>query len=98
MTVFCFSDCLKTDEWTTWKIFSAFVTVGVIYKGHETNSLDLIHKYLSETIRGSSASSGYYSEGGSLYALGLIHVNHGAAIIDYILGKLKDAYNEVNNV
>jgi len=98
LIVFCFSDCLKTNEWATWDIFSAFVSVGVIYKGHETNSLYLIHKYLSTTIKGSSASLGYYSKGGSLFALGLIHVNHGAAVIDYILGQLKDACNEVNNV
>jgi 26S proteasome regulatory subunit N2 len=38
-------------------------------------------------------SSGY-SEGGGLYALGLIHANHGANIIDYLLQQLKDAQNE----
>lgn len=39
-------------------------------------------------------SSGY-SEGGGLYALGLIHANHGGAITDYLLNQLKDAQNEV---
>lgn len=43
--------------------------------------------------RESGPSSGY-SEGGGLYALGLIHANHGANIIDYLLQQLKDAQNE----
>lgn len=37
-----------------------------------------------------------YSEGGGLYALGLIHANHGTAINDYLLGQLKEAQNEVH--
>lgn len=32
--------------------------------------------------------------GGGLYALGLIHANHGSAIIDYLLKQLKDTTNE----
>ena len=44
--------------------------------------------------RDTGAGAGY-SEGGGLYALGLIHANHGAAITDYLLGQLKDAQNEV---
>ncbi|RZF43697.1 hypothetical protein LSTR_LSTR010779 [Laodelphax striatellus] len=39
-------------------------------------------------------SSGF-SEGGGLYALGLIHANHGTAIIDYLLSQLKEAQNEM---
>lgn len=44
--------------------------------------------------RDTGAGAGY-SEGGGLYALGLIHANHGATITDYLLGQLKDAQNEV---
>lgn len=36
-----------------------------------------------------------YQEGGGLYALGLIHANHGGDIIDYLLGQLKNASNDV---
>lgn len=32
-----------------------------------------------------------YSEGGSLYALGLIHANHGSGIISYITNALHSA-------
>lgn len=37
-----------------------------------------------------------YQEGGGLYALGLIHANHGGDIIDYLLGQLKNASNDVS--
>ena len=47
--------------------------------------------YLPKDAAGSSG----YTEGGALYALGLIHVNHGAAIIDYLVQQLKEANNEV---
>lgn len=36
-----------------------------------------------------------YQEGGGLYALGLIHANHGGDIIDYLLSQLKNASNDV---
>lgn len=37
-----------------------------------------------------------YQEGGGLYALGLIHANHGGDIIDYLLSQLKNASNDVS--
>jgi 26S proteasome regulatory subunit N2 len=40
-------------------------------------------------------NSAGYSEGGALYALGLIHANHGSAIIDYLHQQLRDATNEM---
>ena len=36
-----------------------------------------------------------YSEGGALYALGLIHANHGGEHADFILEALKNTQNEV---
>ena len=50
-----------------------------------------MQSYLPKEVAPSSG----YSEGGGLYALGLIHANHGANIIDYLLTQLKDAQNEV---
>ena len=35
-----------------------------------------------------SANSSGYAEGGCLYALGLIHANHGGEITDYLLGQV----------
>lgn len=37
-----------------------------------------------------------YSDGGGLYALGLIHANHGGEIIEYLFTQLKAATTEVN--
>ena len=39
-----------------------------------------------------------YQEGGGLYALGLIHANHGGDIIDYLLSQLKNASNDVSGL
>lgn len=73
-----------------WAKFTATASLGVIHKGHEKEALNLMQQYLP---RDSGPGSGY-TEGGGLYALGLIHANHGSAIIDYLLNQLKDAQNE----
>ena len=44
------------------------------------------------------ASGSPYQEGGALYALGMIHANHGAAIIPYLSEQLQTATNEVSDV
>ncbi|XP_022650689.1 26S proteasome non-ATPase regulatory subunit 1-like [Varroa jacobsoni] len=76
---------------TNWAKFTAVSSLGVIHKGHEKESLQLMGPYLPKE---STTSSGY-TEGGGLYALGLIHAHHGAAIIDYLVQQLKDAQNEI---
>lgn len=82
-------------EWlaraTNWAKLTATASLGVIHRGHDQEALALMQSYLP---RDSGAGAGY-SEGGGLYALGLIHANHGAAITDYLLGQLKDAQNEM---
>jgi len=81
--------------WTAWEIFSAIVSAGVIYRGHETTSFELINNYLFLTQNGSSGIT-EYSKGGSLYALGLIHANHGTAINEYLVRYLSNTTNDVN--
>ncbi|XP_078038737.1 26S proteasome non-ATPase regulatory subunit 1-like [Augochlora pura] len=82
-------------EWlaraTNWAKLTATASLGVIHRGHEQEALALMQSYLP---RDTGAGAGY-SEGGGLYALGLIHANHGAVITDYLLGQLKDAQNEM---
>ncbi|XP_059478914.1 26S proteasome non-ATPase regulatory subunit 1 [Neocloeon triangulifer] len=82
-------------EWlaraTNWAKLTATASLGVVHRGHETDALTLMQSYLPKD---SGASSGY-SEGGGLYALGLIHANHGVGICDYLLQQLKDAQNEM---
>ena len=43
---------------------------------------------LSEFLQDTAGTSSGYAEGGGLYALGLIHANHGAEIIEYLLGQV----------
>ncbi|CAG08091.1 unnamed protein product, partial [Tetraodon nigroviridis] len=83
-------------EWlaraTNWAKFTATASLGVIHKGHEKEALQLMATYLPKDTSPGSA----YQEGGGLYALGLIHANHGGDIIDYLLGQLKNASNDVS--
>lgn len=83
-------------EWlaraTNWAKLTATASLGVIHRGHEQDSLALMQSYLPKETGPSSG----YSEGGGLYALGLIHANHGDNIVDYLLQQLKDAQNEVS--
>jgi len=76
---------------TNWAKFSATASLGVIHKGHEKNSLKLMASYLPKD--GGSGSA--YQEGGGLFALGLIHANHGHSIIEYLLQQLKGATTDM---
>lgn len=71
---------------TNWAKLTATASLGVIHHGHEKEALNLMQAYLPREGGGSTAG---YSEGGALYALGLIHANHGADIIDYLLTQLR---------
>ncbi|XP_017494908.1 PREDICTED: 26S proteasome non-ATPase regulatory subunit 1-like, partial [Rhagoletis zephyria] len=74
-----------------WAKFSATASLGVIHKRHEKEALHLMASYLPKD---NGPGSGY-TEGGGLYALGLIHANHGGGgIVDYLLNQLKGATNE----
>ncbi|KAG9508808.1 26S proteasome non-ATPase regulatory subunit 1, partial [Fragariocoptes setiger] len=83
-------------EWlgraVNWAKFTATASLGVIHHGHEKDGLHLLDSYLPKT-QGGNATSGY-TEGGALFALGLIYANHGLSIIDYLLNQLRDASNE----
>eukprot|EP00795_Rhopilema_esculentum_P016345 gene16345-7737_t len=82
-------------EWlsraTNWAKFSATASLGVIHKGHEKDSLKLMASYLPKDGGSSSA----YQDGGGLYALGLIHANHGHTIVEYLLQQLKGATSDM---
>jgi len=78
---------LDNLEWlsraTNWSKFSATASLGVIHRGHIKDSLALMQNYLPKDS--SNPSNPGYAEGGCLYALGLIHANHGGSITDYLL-------------
>lgn len=76
---------------TNWAKLSATATLGVIHRGHEKESLSLIQSYLPKDTTGTSSG---YAEGGGLYALGLIHANHGGEITKYLLNQVKEVSGE----
>jgi len=82
-------------EWlgraTNWAKFTATASLGVIHKGHESEALHLMSTYLPKDSSPASA----YSEGGGLFALGLIHANHGGEMTEYLLNQLKEATSDM---
>ncbi|KAI8897971.1 armadillo-type protein [Globomyces pollinis-pini] len=82
-------------EWLSrannWSKFSATAALGVIHKGHLSQSTALLAPYLpQEGVSGSA-----YSEGGALFALGLIHANHGASVLPTLTKALTSTQSEV---
>ncbi|XP_078443197.1 26S proteasome non-ATPase regulatory subunit 1 homolog A-like [Wolffia australiana] len=84
-------------EWlsraTNWAKFSATAGLGVIHRGHLQQGRSLMAPYLPQS--GAASSSSPYSEGGALYALGLIHANHGEGIKQFLRESLRNTNSEV---
>jgi len=71
-----------------WAKFTATASLGVIHKAHHKESLKLLQPYLPAA----GVSGSPYQEGGALYALGLIHSNHGSADkITFLTDALRNA-------
>eukprot|EP00158_Paraphelidium_tribonemae_P008041 Partr_v1_DN28445_c2_g2_i1_m41566 putative 26S proteasome len=75
-----------------WAKFSATAQLGVVHMRNLANSRSLLSPYLPREE--ASVTSSPYVEGGALYALGLIHANHGGESLTYLKEKLK-SQNEV---
>ncbi|GAA0166442.1 protease [Lithospermum erythrorhizon] len=78
---------------TNWAKFSATAGLGVIHKGHLQQGRSLMAPYLPQGGGGGGGSP--YSEGGALYALGLIHANHGEGIKQFLRDSLRNTNVEV---
>ncbi|XP_024526054.1 26S proteasome non-ATPase regulatory subunit 1 homolog B [Selaginella moellendorffii] len=78
---------------TNWAKFSATAGLGVIHRGHLQQGRSLMAPYLPQD--GGTGGGSPYSEGGALYALGLIHANHGEGIKSFLLESLRKTNNEV---
>ena len=76
---------------TNWAKFSATAGLGVIHRGQLSQGQYLMAPYLPS--EGSSGSP--FSEGGALYALGLMHCDKGKVIREFLLTSLRNATNEV---
>lgn len=76
---------------SNWSKFTATAALGVINKGNLKEGLAILRPYLPQDGLTSSA----YSEGGSLFALGLIHANHGTEVVDLLTNQLKTNEGEI---
>lgn len=83
-------------EWlgkaVNWSKFTATAALGVIHRGNITQGQKLLEPYLPKE---NNASGSAYSQGGSLYALGMIYSNHGTHVLDYLLQQFQSASEEV---
>lgn len=87
-------------EWlgkaVNWSKFTATAALGVIHRGNLSQGQKLLQPYLPrEHIAGVGGSGSVYSQGGSLYAFGLIYANHGGLAVDLIRDHFKKATEEV---
>ncbi|EEY20990.1 26S proteasome non-ATPase regulatory subunit 1 [Verticillium alfalfae VaMs.102] len=76
-----------------WSKFTATAALGVIHRGNLTQSRKLLEPYLPQA--GGLSSGSIFSQGGALYAYGLIHANHGADALDYLKTQFASAEEEV---
>ncbi|PBP26368.1 proteasome/cyclosome [Diplocarpon rosae] len=83
-------------EWlgkaVNWSKFAATAALGVIHRGNLSQSRKLLEPYLP---RSTSLGGSNFSQGGALYAYGLIYANHGAEALDYLKKQFTDATEEV---
>ena len=85
-------------EWlgkaVNWSKFTATAALGVIHRGNLGQGQKLLEPYLPKENATANAGS-TYSQGGSLYALGLIYTNHGTHVLDYLRRQFKATQEEV---
>ncbi|CAM9514300.1 unnamed protein product [Heterosigma akashiwo] len=78
---------------SSWAKFAATASLGAIHRGHCREAMNLLQPYLPQ---GGGATGAGYSEGGALYALGLIHANKNvgrsrAEAVAYLRDALRNA-------
>jgi 26S proteasome regulatory subunit N2 len=86
-------------EWlglaSNWSKFSATAGLGVIHKGYFEQGRVILGPYLPQAAGESNIEGAAYSEGGALYALGLINAGCGKGVIEYLRETLKTVQGEV---
>ncbi|KAK6347340.1 proteasome regulatory particle base subunit [Orbilia brochopaga] len=83
-------------EWlgkaVNWSKFTATAALGVIHRGNLSQGMKLLQPYLPNSASGSGSP---YSQGGSLYGLGLIYANHGEDVLPYLRTQFKETQDEI---
>ncbi|ERT00500.1 hypothetical protein HMPREF1624_03873 [Sporothrix schenckii ATCC 58251] len=83
-------------EWlgkaVNWSKFTATAALGVIHRGNITQARKLLEPYMPRI--GQLTQGSPFSQGGALYAYGLIHANHGADALDYLKNVFAGAEDE----
>lgn len=87
-------------EWlgkaVNWSKFTATAALGVIHQGNINQAQRLLRPYLPRSTAGVGASTGsVYSQGGSLYAYGLICANHKGKAVEFLRTKFRESTDEV---
>ncbi|KAH7910870.1 26S proteasome regulatory complex non-ATPase subcomplex Rpn2 Psmd1 subunit [Hygrophoropsis aurantiaca] len=88
-------------EWlglaSNWSKFSTTAALGVIHKGYYQEGMNILSPYLPQSGGESQIQGAAYSEGGALYALGLINAGCGSnqTVETYLRETLKNAQGEV---
>ncbi|KAG7450628.1 uncharacterized protein BT62DRAFT_991500 [Guyanagaster necrorhizus] len=86
-------------EWlglaSNWSKFTATAGLGVIHKGYFEQGMTILGPYLPQGGGESTMQGAAYSEGGALYALGLISAGCGSSVTDYLRETLRSAQGEV---
>lgn len=77
-----------------WSKFTATAALGVIHRGNLGQGKKLLDPYLPKDNAAGQAGS-TYSQGGSLYALGLIYTNHGTHVLDFLRQQFRSTQEEV---
>ena len=82
-------------EWVSksshWAKFSATASLGGIHKANRSKAMEILKPYFP----GNSPNPSFYTHGGSLFGLGLIHTgDRDQSVIDFILNAVKNpSYN-----
>ncbi|KAG6862388.1 hypothetical protein C0995_011828 [Termitomyces sp. Mi166 len=86
-------------EWlglaSNWSKFSATAGLGVIHKGYFEQGMTILGPYLPQSGGESGVQGAAYSEGGALYALGLINAGCGSSVATYLRDTLKASQGEI---
>lgn len=86
-------------EWlgkaVNWSKFTATAALGVIHQGNVNHVDRLLSPYLPKQSAGGPLQGSAYSQGGSLYAYGLVCANHKEKAVDFIREKFKENTDEI---